>query len=164
MTTIELSKKELAGALGVATRSIEIYQTDPDFPRPRRQGRKNLYPLHECVAWFVDYRITQRIGESDGGEQLDLQQERARLARAQRQRQELLHKVDLGRYASIEAVAAAVDDEYARVRARLLAMPTKLAPELAVEDRIEACAEIVRVEVCSALSELSETGVDEIPR
>lgn len=162
MAGIEIDKAQLAAALSVNKRTIETFQLDQDFPAPRRHGRKNLYPLTECIAWFVEHRIAQRIGEADGGDSLDLAQERALLARAQR------HRADVGRErealqlarerGELVAVADVADDvgaEYDRVRSRMLALPAKLAPIIAIEPGIDVCRELIEREVHAALLELS---------
>lgn len=155
MAKLEMAKTELAEALDVTTRSIETFQTEPDFPQPRREGRSNRYPAAACIAWFLEYRIGQRIGESDDGETLDLQQEKARLAKVQRERQALLLARERGELVAVEAVADGVGSEYDRVRARVLALPAKLAPIIAIESDIDVCRYLIEREVHAALLELS---------
>lgn len=59
-----------------------------------------------------------------------------------------------GRLVPIDDVVKEVEREYSRVRARLLALAAKLAPEVAIEDRIPECRAIIEAAVRDALEEL----------
>ena len=156
MTDTRLNKRDLAAALGVTTRSIETFQRDPDFPAPERDGRSNLYSLPAVIAWFVEHKIAQRIGEADDGEAVDLNRERGLLARSQRRHRDLLYARDQGRLVDVEAVAEYVGDDYTRVRARILAIPTKAAPLVMQATTTAQVQEVLRDQVDECLRELSE--------
>lgn len=59
-----------------------------------------------------------------------------------------------GKLVRIEAVAQIVEREYGRVRARLLAIPSKLADEVALTEDISACRSLIEAAITDALSEL----------
>lgn len=67
----------------------------------------------------------------------------------------LAYEEKAGTMVRIEAVAEVVDREYSRVRARLLAIASKLAPEVALSDDVAACRTAIELAVNDALSELA---------
>lgn len=68
-------------------------------------------------------------GRFKAGE-LDLQAERARLAKEQADAKEMENAVERGDLVYIEDVAKQVEGQMTKVRTKLLAIPTKFAPEL----------------------------------
>lgn len=60
-----------------------------------------------------------------------------------------------GKLVSIDSVAKIVEQEYSRVRARLLAIPSKLAPEVALIEDVSLCRSQIEAAVLDALAELS---------
>lgn len=71
----------------------------------------------------------------------------------------LKYEEAIGKLVPIDEVAAVVDQEYSRVRARLLAIPSKLAPELALADDESQCRALVEAAVADALNELTADTV-----
>lgn len=61
----------------------------------------------------------------------------------------------VGKLVSIESVSKIVEQEYSRVRARLLAIPSKLAPDVALIDDVSLCRSQIEAMITDALSELS---------
>lgn len=55
----------------------------------------------------------------------------------------------------IDSVAQEVEREYTRVRARLLAIPSKLAPEVALLEDVAECRGIIEAAITDALNELA---------
>ena len=151
-----IGKATVAAMLGVTTRQVERHEADPDNPLPvaerapkgsRRGHRYDVRAVHE---WAVGRMI------AEAPEGLDLQYEKARLTHAQANRQELLAARESGEQVLIQAVAEHVGDDYSRVRARVLACPSKLAPLVAPEQDTATCREIIEREVHQALAELSD--------
>lgn len=60
-----------------------------------------------------------------------------------------------GELVRIEEVAATVEAEYGRVRARLLGIASKLAPDVALEDNEAKCRVLIEAAIVDALRELS---------
>ncbi len=67
----------------------------------------------------------------------------------------LQYEEKAGTMVKIEAVAAVVEKEYSRVRARLLAVPSKLAPEVALLDDVGTCRAMIEAAIVDALAELA---------
>ena len=101
-------------------------------------------------------------GRSNGEDDLDLVAERARLAKEQADAQEMKNAAMRGELLPRADVDAAVTGAFARVRARLISIPVKLAPVvMTVETPTEAQAAI-RDAIYEALRELSDTSVADL--
>lgn len=74
---------------------------------------------------------------------------------------ELQLQRERGEVVNIEDVAKTVGEEYAAVRAKLLAIPTKLAPRIAIEADENTCRELLAREITEALNELTADSVTE---
>ena len=152
---MKLSKQQLAKLFAVTTRTVSEWQKEVDFPAPERDGRANVYDGAAVVSWWRDREIA-RLVEGEDGRLLDLTHERARLAKAQADRQELAGARERGELVAIGDVAAIVGDEYSTVRARILGLPTKAAPLLAGEQSLTACREVLDKLIHEVLTELSD--------
>jgi len=160
MTEITYNQIQAAHVLGVTTRTLRAWDDLPE-PPPRTQGKRgqaNSYPARELVAWYLDYKINQLIGNVDG-EVLDLNQERARLARAQTSRQELAIQRERGELLPAPLITVTWQSLVGAARARLLAIPSKLAARLASENRVPVIQAELQREVYEALNELASTGM-----
>ena len=93
------------------------------------------------------------------GDTLDLTQERARLAHFQANKAAVEERKLKGELIEVEEVAQIVGADYSNVRAKLLAMPTKGAPELLGIEDIAVAHGIVQRLVIAALEELSADEV-----
>lgn len=67
----------------------------------------------------------------------------------------LEYEQKIGALVPIENVAQEVEKEYSRVRARLLAIPSKLAPDVALAEDVAACRELIEAAITDALNELA---------
>ncbi|PWG62326.1 terminase small subunit [Spiribacter halobius] len=152
---MKLSKQHLADLFGVTVRTVSEWQRDTEFPAPTREGRRNLYDAAAVVAWWRDREIARLI-EGEDGRLLDLNHERARLAKAQADRQEYALARERGELVEAAAVGEVVGDDYTRMRARLLALPTKAAAMVTPETDTAVCQRILDDLVREALNELSD--------
>lgn len=92
----------------------------------------------------------------------DLTGERTRLARAQADREEMRNAQLRGELLARSDVDAAVIGAFSRVRQRLLAIPTKVAPLVATMSEPAECEREVRRAVNEALQELADTNVERL--
>lgn len=99
--------------------------------------------------------------ESDN---LDLTAERARLAHFQANKTELEAAKMKRELIEVEEVAEIVGNDYANMRANLLSLPTKLAPQLVGIEDIAQGQALIEQGVYSALQELSADEVYSAPR
>lgn len=146
------SNGALARLVGLTERTIAGKKGDGGLPV--REGKIDLRAL---VELGMEAAAANRAGEA-----LDLSKERARLAKEQADRQEMLNAQARGELLARGDVDAAVGAAFARVRARMLTVPSKCAAEVvAVSSPTEAEA-LIREGVCDALAELSGTTVADL--
>lgn len=151
-----ITKATVAAMLAVTPRQVERYMADSEDSLPiaerapkgsKRGHRFDIRAVHE-------WAVRRIIAEAPEGE-LDLSQERAKLAKVQRERQEIAAARERGEVAPIAVVQKLVTDDYANVRARLLAMPSKLAPLVVPLTEPAEARELIEDHIIEALDELS---------
>ena len=113
-----------------------------------REGRTDYWESTTALA--AVYEV-----ERERASELDLGQERAALARVQRQKLELEAAARAGELVELAAVGEAWSSQIHACRARLLGLPSKLAPVLAHATHEAEIAERIRREVHDALRELA---------
>ncbi len=122
---------------------------------PQREGSADTWD--SVAALEAIYGI-----EVERASELDLTAERAALAKAQRIRIETEQAVRAGELVEVEAVAEQWSAQIHACRARLLALPHRLAPRLVNLDSQADIAAQLRREVHDALRELAgEQGGDQ---
>jgi len=160
---IEWDRKDIAQAFGASARSVAEWVKIPDFPEAQRRGRAFIYPSTEVIQWHVQREIRRVIGQSntatDTGaapvDLLNLQQERARLARVQAEARELELAERRGQLVGAGAARQALAHAFGAARSILLSVHAKCAetyPELPVD-----VVEGIRRMHHEALTILSET-------
>jgi len=85
---------------------------------------------------------------------LDLQEERARLAKEQADAKEMENAVERGDLVYIENVAKQFELQLTKVRTKLLAVPTKVAPEAHIAATVKEVQSLIEAEIVEALNEL----------
>lgn len=119
----------------------------------------NGYDLDIVREQYIESLRETAAGRSAASGNLDLPAERARLAKEQADGQEMKNAVTRGELLPRSEVTAAVTSAFARVRARLLAVPTKTAPLLlGVSDLADLTGKLSDG-IHEALAELSGTIV-----
>lgn len=152
------SATQLATLLGLSARRVRELAEAGTIPRER--GR---YPVAGAVAAYcANLRevAAGRRGDTEGGEALDLAQERAMLARSQRQAVELKLERERGTLVEAGVVERHFVGLVTAARNRLRGVPTlakSRAPHLDVHT-----IEILEDEIDKALRELADDS-DEMP-
>lgn len=90
---------------------------------------RGSYDAEQVRKEYILHIREVAAGRFKAGE-LDLQAERARLAKEQADAKEMENAVERGDLVYIEDVAKQVEGQMTKVRTKLLAIPTKYAPEL----------------------------------
>ena len=141
MTSVHsLRQKDVAELLAVTPRTVRDWQSEglPRLPDGHYSGP-------DVVRWFV------ARGQAGA---LDLDQERARLAKEQADRTALENGARRGELVDVAGVEREWTDHITAVRARLLAIPTSVGSQLDAEVAPKVAA-IVKVLIHAALEELS---------
>jgi phage terminase Nu1 subunit (DNA packaging protein) len=142
-----LPKKLMAEAFGISVQAFSAWKVEA----ARRHGREVLYFLPDVIRWRLN-----RDQDEDGDDRLNPAQEKARLDKAKADHEEL--KVD--RLRGTLLLADAVEDAWVGMvmaaRAKMDAMPSKLAARLAAEKDPMKVEQILREELDIARQELAD--------
>ena len=142
---------EVAEHLDLSTTRIHQLVKAGILPKSGRAA----YDLTDCRIAYIRYirEIAAGRGSKDGA--VDLVAERARLTRAQAEMTERKNAIAEGEFLPRGEVHIAVTGSFARVRSRLLAIPSKLAPYLAPAMRPAEAQAILKTEIYDALNQLA---------
>lgn len=110
------------------------------------------FNLAEVVRWREDQAALAAVGDTA---QLDIQEARRRKTAAEAALVELDLALRKKEIIEIESIAEVVGTEYANCRARLLAIPSKLAPILQTVEGIAEKRDAIEGAIVEALTELS---------
>jgi phage terminase Nu1 subunit (DNA packaging protein) len=138
-----VTQKELADYLSLSRRRVATLVDEGVIP-----GAVNGtgYDLKDCVKRYVDYKAG-REGE------LDLSRERALLARSQRERVDLDIAIKRGSVVKTEVAQEVVGKIVEAFRAKVLALPTRAAPEVVALDGLAEVTEVLTRLCHDALTE-----------
>lgn len=142
---------EVACHLGVTQK----YVTDLIAKGVLKRQPKSMYDLDECRKAYISNLRAVASGRSGNGD-LDLGAERARLAKEQADAKEMENAIERGELVYIDDVAKQFESGLVKVRTKLLAIPTKVAPEVHACATIKEVQAIIEANIIEALSELAE--------
>lgn len=143
----------LANILGLTPRRVQQLAEDGVIPKPDKPG---AYDIATCVKC---YYYNEFIGSED--EELDGRHERARKAKAEADRIEFDLEIKQGKYVEAELVEYVLTGIISNCRAKLLAIPRKLAPTVATAQSPNEIEEILTDGIHEALDELVKPVFDE---
>ena len=149
--TLSALSVELAMDRRALARSLEGLKPDNETKVGKRMDR--TYKMARVVAHIYQH-----------GDVLDLSHERAKLTVLQQQKIELEIAELRGELIRVSAVEEQWSDQLAAMRAKLLALPSKIAISIAQPDRIQATQDKTRALIYEALSELSGNANDQLER
>lgn len=157
MSGLELSKADLARAWGVSLPTVGAWvKRGCPYISKGGPGKPWIFNTSEVAAWREEQAAQAALGETQS---LDIEEARRRKLAAEAALAELDVAKRRGEVIEIEEVARVIGDDYANVRAKLLSIPTKLAPQLlGVEETAEIKGLIERA-LTEALEELTADGI-----
>jgi hypothetical protein len=147
MISKDWSLNSLATELGMDRRTLarRLEGLEPAKEVTKGKRTERLYKLAAVIA-----HVYERQGES-----LDLNHERAKLAVLQQEKLQLEISELRGDLVRASAVEGRWQDILATTRAKLLALPSKLAVAIAPPDRIQVAQDRAQALIHEALSELA---------
>lgn len=150
---VEMSKSEIAIFYGVNINTITqwIAKGCP-FVQKGGPGKKWILSSLEVTQWREEQITAAAVGDVS---QLDINEARRRKLAAEAAMTELDLAHRRGDLIEIEFIADMVGNDYANMRAKLLALPTKLAPQLVGMDDPVECTALLDKGVTEALEELT---------
>ncbi len=120
---------------------------------------EEVYPgLYDLAATTCSYIRYLRRRNSEGGEGLDYNAERAKLVRAKRRREEYELQREEGQLHTAADIEEVITGMLVNFKARLLAIPAKLAPLLCRKTERAEIFRLLKEQVDEALLELSDYG------
>ena len=151
-----VNQKELAQTLGISSRRVRALKEEGLF-ETSKSGRG--YNLETCVQEYIEYKVNAELGRSAliSKEKVQAEHEEVKrqisLLKLRKLRRELHEAADVEFYLS---------DMLVRFKNRLLALPSKLAMEIAGLEDINDIIQIIQKNMLDTLEELSEYDPDEI--
>lgn len=142
---------EVASHLGVSIKYVQDLIANGTIAKRGRDG----YNLDECRKAYISRLRESAAGRASAGD-LNLTEERARLAKEQADAKEMENAIERGDLVYIEDVAAQFEAGLVKARTKLLAIPTKIAPEVHACATIKEVQAIIEQNIIEALSELAE--------
>lgn len=145
----------IANALNLSTRRIHQLKAE-GLPTVG----KGQYELGPCMAWYIRYlqAALEKRGPNVNPDTPDLLAEKTRLAREQGNKLSIENSIKRGELVYVSDVISAWADHISSCRAKLLGLPTKVAPQLVNQTNANAIAGKLRDEIDTALTELSESA------
>lgn len=160
LSDLTLRATDLARLLGISDRRVRELRDQGVIPD---NGKGQYRALDAVPAYCAHMRPSQGRAAAGGvDEDLDLTAERARKAKEEADRLEMLNAQMRGRLLNREDVDAAVAAAFARVRARLISIPAKVAPVITTMETPAEAQAALRDAIYEALRELSETTVTDL--
>ena len=144
---------EIAAHLDLSVTRVSQLVTAGILPKAPR----GKHDLDACRASYLKHIREVAAGRGAAYGDLDLTAERARLSKAQADDRERKNAIQDGEYLEVRTFHIMVTSSFAIVRARLLALPSKLAPHLVGIETPGKAHEIVKTEIYAALDELGAT-------
>lgn len=148
---------DIGAAFGVSDRTVRedwIRDGCPHEVRPVRRGNgKAYYFSYAAVSrWYARREIERAIGDVSD---IDTEEAKRRKLAAEAELAEIEVKKARAVLAEVSVMASEVGRDYGRVRARLVQMPSSLAPKLVFLGDIQKGQQILTDAVNDALRELS---------
>lgn len=140
---------EVCAHLGMTMKTLQEYIEKGIITRKPRSE----YDLDEVRIEYIKHVREVAAGRFKPGN-LDLGEERARLAKEQADAKEMENAVERGELVYIEDVAKQIEDQFARVRGKLLAVPSKVAPEAQAAAEVREVQQLIEMAIVEALNEL----------
>lgn len=154
-----INKSEVADVFGVSLQTVD--QWVRKGLSCTKSGQEVLFNSAAVVA-FLELQAEARAAASS--RPADAEEARARKLAAEAELAEMERDERRGQLIPISVVERVVSEEYAAVRAKLLSLPGKLAPLVAIEDDEVTCRDLIERGVTEALDELArdagEIGAD----
>jgi phage terminase Nu1 subunit (DNA packaging protein) len=125
------------------------------------KGERGKYDLGACLLWYVRYlhkKIESQSAEGEGAEGITLNDQRVRGLKAGAELKELEVQLRRGEIVRVDDVRQMLSEMILMTKARLLAIPPRLAVEvLGEESRVMVQAKIEK-SIKEALTQLADDG------
>lgn len=155
------SREEIADILGVDVRTITNYRKrHPDFP-VKIDGKRVRFPIARCVTWKIDRAVADAIASMAPAAPKDLADAEKRRAIADAEFAEIRVQKLRAEVVLAEDAIREIQESYARVRARFVAVPGEYAPRFLNLTSIPQAVAQLRDLTSTVLSELQQVQVSD---
>jgi phage terminase Nu1 subunit (DNA packaging protein) len=157
MSGVRLNKADLAKHYGKSLPTISQWVAKGcPFVSKGGPGKEWVFDSAEVASWREEQIAQQAVGDV---ESLDIEEARRRKMAAEAALAELDLFTRRGDLIEVDLVAGLIGEEYANVRAKILAIPTKLAPQLqGVTSAVER-QDLIERAIIEVLEELTADGI-----
>ena len=157
MAGVELSKVELATWWGVNPTSVNKWvRNGCPYVTKGSKNRPWVFNTADVAAWREEQMFLRAVGDTS---QLDIDESKRRKLAAEAAMVELDLAKRRGEVIEIDEIVDVIGDDYANLRAKLLSLPTKLAPLVAVVEDMAECKGLIERGIHEALEELTADGI-----
>lgn len=119
-------------------------------------GEANEYSVPDCIAWLIEHSVRQAVAPGSDGKGYVTKEEQARLTHFKAQMAELDYKEKAGELVPAGVVEESWCEMVAAAKAKLLALPARIAPVAVVGGSVREVELKIRDEVYGALEELAQ--------
>jgi terminase small subunit / prophage DNA-packing protein len=156
------TQAEIAAHLFMSIAEVSKLAASGVLPKPAKRGEYDLNACREAyirnIREIAAGRKAAPVDPDDKDAPLDLVTERARLASEQADAQSMKNAVTRGELIPKADVVAGMQTSFVRVRARLLSLPTKVAPLIIGTTSLTEVVEKLTDLINEALAELTSTN------
>ena len=145
------NQKQCAAHLFMSPERFNVLLNDSVIKR-MPPGKYDLDVVREEYIKHIRDIASGRSGSMKAN--LDLTEERARLAKEQADSHEMKNSIQRGSLVHISDVVDSVEEQFIALRAKLLAMPTKIAPLVFASSDLREAKNVFEEGVLEALNEL----------
>lgn len=143
-----VTTEQISEILGLSKRRIQQLAKEDALVR----ASHGKFDLPASIKSYIEYLLERE----HSGDELDKAEEEAKWTRARRQKTELELQIMRGELHRSEDVKRVMNDMLGNFRAKLLALPTKMAPQVLGLTEIPPIKEKLKTAVYEAMSELSD--------
>ena len=150
---------ELASFFGVSRTTIQVWQGEgmPVLSQAKGNVKTNSYDTVAVLKWWLNRELSKITG-GPLGDDLNYEAERARLTKAQADKQELDVAARRGELLAVDDVRKHWQSMVFAAKAKLLAVPVKAAPAVITAQTTAEVFDLLSTMIREALDELSASG------
>jgi phage terminase Nu1 subunit (DNA packaging protein) len=153
----ELGLMEAAAVLGRSPTTLKTW-FNIGCPVVERGAVNKKWKINPAavIAWREERVVQDAVGEN---RQVDFEEARRRKMAAEAAMSELDLAQRRQELVPVEDIAAIIGEEYSNLRAKLLAIPTKLAPQLQGVEELSEAKAVIELAITDAMEELTADGM-----
>lgn len=151
---MRVNATEIADVFEVTITTINRWIKNEEFPYFDKETQGKSFSTKDCINWFAIREIRKKVGDSEQGI-FTLEAERARLAHHQANNEALKERQNSGDLISSDDVKKEWGDAIIAMRARMLALPSKLSKVAINAETVKEIERDAESLIYEALNELN---------